>query len=73
MSAPDNTSEVEATGAYRDALDRWPVFDVEFVLESDDHGRDQCTLYPREASEEEILTSWISADEGSFVSLVDVR
>ncbi len=73
MSAPDNTSEVETTGAYRDALDRWPVFDIEFIVESDDNGHDQCTLYPREASEEEILASWITAQEGSYVSLADVR
>ncbi|MFC4358193.1 hypothetical protein ACFO0N_09560 [Halobium salinum] len=72
MSTSDN-SGVDTTGAYRDGLNRWPVFDVEFVLESTDLGDDQCTFYPRNADEEQMLTTWITAAEGDFVTLDDAR
>ncbi len=66
-------SEASETAAYRDGLNRWPVFDIEFVMESTDLGNDQCTFYPRNGDEEEILSTWITAEAGSFVELADVR
>lgn len=32
-----------------------------------------CTIFPAFASDEEIMTCWITAEEGSYVSLVSVR
>lgn len=34
-----------------------------------DDGRDQCTIHPEAATEREVTTRWITADEGSFVEL----
>lgn len=32
-----------------------------------------CTLYPRRCSESDLVTHWITAEEGSFVDRSDVR
>ncbi|PSQ18832.1 hypothetical protein BRD00_03535 [Halobacteriales archaeon QS_8_69_26] len=32
-----------------------------------------CTLVPREAEEDELMTHWLTADAGSIVSLDEVR
>lgn len=37
-----------------------------------DDAPDECTLYPVDASDRELLTCWISAKTGSFVALPDV-
>ncbi|MFC7156715.1 hypothetical protein ACFQPA_22075 [Halomarina halobia] len=34
---------------------------------------DECTLYPADATAEEITTAWMTASEGSFVPLADAR
>ena len=34
---------------------------------------DECTIYPVEADSETLQTTWISAEEGSFVSLDSMR
>ena len=33
---------------------------------------DECTIYPTNATEEELVTTWISAQEGSYVSLAEM-
>ena len=33
----------------------------------------ECTIFPRDCDEDEILTHWITASEGSFVSLEERR
>jgi hypothetical protein len=32
-----------------------------------------CTIFPLDVAEEELLTTWISAEEGSFVPLAEMR
>lgn len=34
---------------------------------------DECTIHPVDATDEELMTSWITALEGSFVAMPDVR
>lgn len=34
---------------------------------------DECTIHPLDATEEELMTCWVTALEGSFVSVRDVR
>lgn len=48
-----------------------PADDVEYVaiVAPYDDAPDECTIFPAGLSEEELLTTWISAKEGSFVSL----
>ena len=34
---------------------------------------EECTLFPESCSEEVLLTHWITAEEGAFVDLADMR
>lgn len=34
---------------------------------------DECTIYPLDATDDELMTCWVTAFEGSFVSLDDAR
>lgn len=34
---------------------------------------DECTIHPVEATDEQLMTRWVTALEGSFVSLPDTR
>ena len=36
-------------------------------------GPDECTLYPRGASDEALVTEWITAEAGSYVALAAMR
>jgi hypothetical protein len=73
MSTPDNSTEAESSAPRRAGLNRWPVFDVEYVIESNETGHDQCTLYPRQTDDNDVVGEWIAADEGSYVSLAETR
>ena len=42
-------------------------------LSVDANGHSICTIYPAEMSGMELLTTWITASEGSFVSLEATR
>ncbi len=34
---------------------------------------DECTIFPLDVNEAELVTTWISAEEGSFVALEEMR
>ena len=68
MNSPHDATEPRPSAS----RDDWPVFAIECVIESDD-GSDRCTLYPRDASAEAFLDAWITAVEGSFVSVTRTR
>lgn len=38
-----------------------------------EHGPDECTIWPQNASGSALLTEWITAEAGSFVSLEEMR
>ncbi|MFB6252399.1 MAG: hypothetical protein ABEI27_12080 [Halobellus sp.] len=42
-------------------------------IEEYDDAPDVCTLYPADATPLELPTTWISAKEGSYVSLEEMR
>lgn len=42
------------------------------VVGSSERGA-ECTIYPADAEGMDLMTRWITASEGSFVSLQDVR
>lgn len=46
---------------------------LEHVTVENEDAPDACTMYPRECSEAEMATHWITALEGSFVSLEEMR
>lgn len=41
------------------------------IVEGDDGGV-ECTIYPEDCDEVEILTNWITGSEGDFVSLAEM-
>jgi Trk K+ transport system NAD-binding subunit len=45
---------------------------VAVVAETAD-GDEECTLFPADADEAELPTTWLSADSGSFVALSEMR
>lgn len=47
--------------------------EYEATVVSYDDEPDECTIYPTDATEEELVTTWISAKSGSYVSLEDMR
>lgn len=49
-----------------------PETDVVAVL-VEANGRTECTIFPPGADENDLLTTWITAVEGSFVDLTDWR
>jgi hypothetical protein len=42
-------------------------------VEEYDRDPDECTIYPANATATELPTTWITAEEGSFVSLDEMR
>lgn len=50
-----------------------PSFDsgeqYEHVVVETDDGASECTIFPHNCEEEEILTRWITAGDGAFASL----
>lgn len=72
MSLPDSDPEpsTDLPAPVTD-LDEWPVFEMDYAIDSTDDG-DQCTLYPRDLGEE-IAGQWIVAGVGSFVSVESLR
>ena len=48
-----------------------PRYDAEIVRYDD--APDECTIYPADTEEWDLLTTWISAAEGSYVELAAMR
>ncbi|MFC6824079.1 DUF7511 domain-containing protein [Halopelagius fulvigenes] len=48
-----------------------PAYEATVVSYDDEP--DECTIYPADADDDELVTTWISAKSGSFVSLADMR
>lgn len=46
---------------------------IRATLTRDEHGEDACTLHPENPPDDRQLTAWITAKQGSFVSLGDWR
>ncbi|MFD1685450.1 DUF7511 domain-containing protein [Halobellus litoreus] len=42
-------------------------------VEEYDDDPDECTIYPANATATELPTTWVTAEEGSFVSLDEMR
>jgi hypothetical protein len=51
--------------------DRVPMLAAEIVTGNDRPA--ECTVYPRDATETERMTRWITAEEGSFIALEEMR
>ena len=47
--------------------------ELEHVIVENDDAPDECAIFPREGSEEELETTWIVAHDDGFVSLDSMR
>lgn len=43
------------------------------VVVTDRDGTEECTIFPLDRSDDELVTRWVSASDGSFVSLAAMR
>lgn len=66
-SRTDRTDEIEAE------TDNPSPPLLEHVTVENDGAPDECALFPHEATESELHTTWITAQEGSFVDLESMR
>ena len=73
MTVSDDWGEFTPPDEVREPSDCWPSFDLDFIVEEDDRDCEQCTIFPGTASEDEIVTNWITAEEGSFVNLSEIQ
>ncbi|EMA40226.1 DUF7511 domain-containing protein [Halobiforma nitratireducens] len=60
-------------GGVRPPLESNPGIELDHAHVENDDAPDECALFPRAASEDELVTNWIVAHEGSFVELESVR
>ncbi len=50
-----------------------PAAEFDHVTIDCDSAPDECAIFPREATEEELLTTWVTAQGDSFVDLESMR
>ncbi|MXV63491.1 hypothetical protein GS429_15790 [Natronorubrum sp. JWXQ-INN-674] len=50
-----------------------PTTDLDHVTVENEDAPNECAIFPREASEDELMTNWITAHDESFVSLDTMR
>ncbi|ELY70903.1 DUF7511 domain-containing protein [Natrinema versiforme] len=50
-----------------------PTTALDHVTIENDDAPDECAIFPYDASEDELMTAWISAYDGSFVALESMR
>ncbi|WP_254547445.1 DUF7511 domain-containing protein [Halomarina pelagica] len=55
------------------SLFAWPQFDIEYTVEPYEDTPDLYTFYPCGATDEEIITSWVSATENAVVDVTSIR
>lgn len=69
-TAPTNADDGTPPTADESSSDRC---DLTAVVVEHDSRSDECTLYPRGASDETLVTEWMTAEEGSYVRLDEMR
>jgi hypothetical protein len=78
MATDSHLPDVDAADAEHDD----PADDAETTLrsrayvariEAYDDAPDECTIYPEDADADELPTTWVSAESGSYVSLEAMR
>ena len=43
------------------------------IVVPDDDGSRECTIFPVDVTEEDLVTTWVSAEAGSYVALAEMR
>ena len=63
------TSNADVTPPVPDEL---PI-ELDHVTVENEDAPNECAIFPRDASEERLMTTWISAHDDSFVALESMR
>lgn len=63
------TSNIDVTPPVTDE----PPIELDHVTVENDDAPNECAIFPREASEDQLMTTWISAHDESFVALESMR
>jgi hypothetical protein len=50
-----------------------PPLELDHVIIENDGGPDECAIFPRHATEGELVTNWIEAHDDAFVALDSMR
>lgn len=50
-----------------------PVFELDHVTIENENAPNECAIFPRDATEEELMTNWIEAHDEAFVDLESMR
>jgi len=50
-----------------------PPIELDHVTVENDDAPNECAIFPRAAPEEQLMTTWISAHDDSFVALEAMR
>lgn len=50
-----------------------PTVELDHVTVENDDAPDECAIFPHEASGDELTTTWIAAQDDSFVDLESMR
>lgn len=50
-----------------------PPFELDHVTIENEGAPDECAMFPRHATEEELMTNWIEAHDDAFVDLESMR
>ncbi|PCR92317.1 DUF7511 domain-containing protein [Natrinema ejinorense] len=50
-----------------------PTVQLDHVTIENDNAPDECAIFPHGASEDELMTNWITAHDDSFVDLQSMR
>lgn len=65
-------SENNGDGIRTRTVEQPPIELVASIVHTDDGSR-ECTIYPNDVSDEIVTTTWLTAEEGSFVPLRRAR
>jgi hypothetical protein len=68
-----DADETDAEGTVPSALLDADAEGVVAVVAETADGDEECTLFPADADEAELPTTWLSAEQGSFVALSEMR
>ena len=47
--------------------------DLEHITVENEDAPDECAIFPCDATENELLTTWVTAQEGSYIDLESIR
>ncbi|TYL40182.1 hypothetical protein CV102_00960 [Natronococcus pandeyae] len=50
-----------------------PVFELDHVTIENENTPNECAIFPRDATEDELMTNWIEAHDEAFVDLESMR